>query len=66
MLAGQRPVLDQRADTFEAVHEEAEMERAWVSFDELLDAVLTGRVGNAMLVVAVLALAALRQRNATS
>jgi ADP-ribose pyrophosphatase len=55
-------VLDQRADDFEAAHEEAEMERAWVPFQDLLDAVLEGRVCNGMLVLAVLAFAARRQR----
>ena len=39
---------------FEPEHEEAEMETFWVPFDDLLAAVLDGRVGDAPVVVAVL------------
>lgn len=47
---------------FEMRHEEAEMERLWVPFVELLDAVLEGRVRQGPLVQAVLAYAVHRQR----
>ena len=57
-------VLDQRAENFAATHEEAVMQRAWVPLDTVVRAVLDGRVKNAMLVTAVLALVARRQRNA--
>lgn len=40
---------------FELVHEEAEMEVGWVPFEELYAAVLDGRLGDAPLVIAVLA-----------
>lgn len=42
--------------------EEADMERGWVAFDELLQAVLDGRVTTAATVIGVLALAAARSR----
>ena len=41
--------------TFEPEHEEADMEAAWVPFADLREAVLTGRVGDGPLVIAVLA-----------
>lgn len=47
---------------FEMRHEEAEMERFWVPFEELLDAALEGRVRQGPLVQAVLAYAVHRQR----
>ncbi len=47
---------------FEMRHEEAEMERFWVPFAELLDAVLEGRVRQGPLVQAVLAYEVHRQR----
>jgi ADP-ribose pyrophosphatase len=40
---------------FEPVHEEAEMEVGWVPFDDLVEAVLDGRLSDAPLVIAVLA-----------
>jgi 8-oxo-dGDP phosphatase len=42
---------------FELVHEEAEMTRSWVPLDELVDAVLAGRVTQGPLGLAVLAYA---------
>lgn len=39
---------------FELVHEEAEMETGWVPYDDLLAAVLDGRVTDAPLVIALL------------
>lgn len=47
---------------FALQHEEAEMERFWVPFTELLDAVLSGRVRQGPLVQAVLAYQVLRDR----
>lgn len=47
---------------FEMRHEEAEMERFWVPFADLLDAVLEGRVRQGPLVQAVLAYEVHRQR----
>ena len=47
---------------FEMRHEEAEMERFWVPVDDLLEAVLEGRVREGPLAQAVLAYAVLRQR----
>jgi 8-oxo-dGTP pyrophosphatase MutT (NUDIX family) len=49
---------------FDLRHEEAEMERFWVPMDDLLDAVLEGRVRQGPLVQAVLAYAVLKQRGA--
>jgi ADP-ribose pyrophosphatase len=39
---------------FELAHEEADMEVGWVGFDDLLEAVLEGRIGDAPLVIAIL------------
>ena len=39
---------------FVAEHEEADMETFWASYDDLLAAVVDGRVGDAPLVLAVL------------
>ncbi|MDT0184449.1 NUDIX hydrolase [Microbacterium sp. ARD31] len=47
---------------FEMRHEEAEMERFWVPYADLLEAVLDGRVRQGPLVQAVLAYAVLRSR----
>ena len=47
---------------FVMVHEEAEMEHFWVPYDDLLDAVLDGRVRQGPLVQAVLAYSVLRSR----
>jgi ADP-ribose pyrophosphatase len=47
---------------FEMRHEEAEMQRFWVPVDDLLDAVLDGRVRQGPLVQAVLAYVVLRGR----
>ena len=49
-------------DGFELEHEEAEMSVHWVPFEELLDAVLTGRAADSPIVQAVLAYAALKAR----
>ncbi len=49
---------------FEMQHEEAEMERFWVPMDDLLEAVLEGRVRQGPLAQAVLTYAVLRQRGA--
>lgn len=40
---------------FEPAHEEADMEVGWVPFDDLVEAVLDGRLADAPLVIAVLA-----------
>jgi ADP-ribose pyrophosphatase len=47
---------------FALQHEEAEMEVLWVGVDELVDAVLDGRVTEEPIAVAVLAYDALRRR----
>lgn len=47
---------------FELHHEEADMERLWVPVDDLVDAVLGGRVGESPIAACVLAYAVLRQR----
>lgn len=47
---------------FAPAHEEADMERLLVPVDELLDAVLDGRVSESPIVACVLAYAVLRQR----
>ncbi len=47
---------------FEMLHEEAHLELFWVPFDDLLAAILDGRVGDAPLQVAVLAYDARRRR----
>lgn len=47
---------------FVAVHEEATMTRRWVTLEELVEAVLAGRLANAALVAGVLALWCRRQR----
>lgn len=49
-------------DGFELEHEEAEMSIHWVPFEELLDAVLSGRAADSPVVQAVLAYAALKSR----
>lgn len=49
-------------DGFELEHEEAEMSIHWVPFEELLEAVLTGKATDSPLVQAVLAYAVLRRR----
>ena len=48
---------------FELHAEEAEMEKVWVPFDELLEAVLDGRVREAPLAAAVLTYDALKRRD---
>lgn len=48
---------------FELVHEEAEMQILWVPFEELLDAVLDGRVRQGPIAQAVLAYEVLKQRD---
>jgi len=50
-----RGLSDVGRGDFELEHEEAEMEAAWVPFDELHAAVLDGRIGDAPMVIAVLA-----------
>jgi len=47
---------------FALEHEEADMERLWVPVDELVEAVLDGRVGESPIAVCVLAYDALRRR----
>jgi ADP-ribose pyrophosphatase len=47
---------------FELEHEEADMERLWVPVDDLVDAVLAGRVSESPIAACVLAYAVLRQR----
>ncbi len=54
-----RPVS--RGD-FALEHEEADMERLWVPVDDLIDAVLDGRVGESPIAACVLAYDALRRR----
>ncbi|MBS2964685.1 NUDIX hydrolase [Actinocrinis puniceicyclus] len=49
-------------DPHDREDEEADMGRHWVAFDELLRAVLAGKVGTAATVAGVLALAAVRAR----
>ena len=49
-------------DPHERVDEESDMEQHWIAFDELLSAVLEGRVTTAAIVIGVLALAAARSR----
>lgn len=49
-------------DGFELEHEEAEMSIHWVPFEELLEAVLSGRATDSPVVQAVLAYAALKSR----
>jgi 8-oxo-dGDP phosphatase len=49
---------------FALAHEEADMELLWVPVDDLLDAVLDGRVQESPVVVCVLGYLALRQRGA--
>ena len=48
---------------FELVHEEAEMQILWVPFEELLDAVLDGRVRQGPIAQAVLAYEVLKRRD---
>jgi 8-oxo-dGDP phosphatase len=50
-----RGLSDVGRGDFEPVHEEADLEIGWVPFDDLVDAVLDGRVADAPLVIAVLA-----------
>ena len=47
---------------FALEHEEADMERLWVPVDDLVEAVLDGRVGESPIAVCVLAYDALRRR----
>jgi 8-oxo-dGTP pyrophosphatase MutT (NUDIX family) len=47
---------------FEPAHEEADMERIWVPVDDLLEAVLDGRVAESPIAVSVLAYVVLRDR----
>jgi 8-oxo-dGDP phosphatase len=49
--------------SFALHHEEADMRRFWVPVDDLVDAVLAGRVGESPVVASVLAYAVLRQRD---
>ena len=64
-----RDLTDVGRGDFEPEHEEAEMEAAWVPFDDLLEAVLAGRVTDAHLALAVLTaggrLAQVPQRSGT-
>ena len=48
---------------FALEHEEAEMELLWVPVDDLVEAVLDGRVGESPIAVCVLAYDALRRRD---
>ena len=57
-----RRLTESDRDGFELEHEEADMEVLWVPVDELVGAALTGEVGDAPLVLAVLAYDALRRR----
>jgi 8-oxo-dGTP pyrophosphatase MutT (NUDIX family) len=59
LARGLRPVS--RGD-FALEHEEADMERLWVPVDDLVEAVLDGRVGESPIAVCVLAYDALRRR----
>ena len=47
---------------FALAHEEADMERLWVHVDDLVDAVLSGRVSESPIAACVLAYVVLRQR----
>lgn len=49
-----RGITDVGRGDFEPEHEEAEMQTSWVAFEDLLEAVLTGRVADAPLVTAIL------------
>jgi ADP-ribose pyrophosphatase len=49
-------------DGFVVQHEEATMTREWVRLDDLVDAILAGRIGNSATVAAVLALWTRRHR----
>ena len=51
--SGLRPVPHE--DRTERVAEEADMEQWWLPFDDAVDAVLDGRIGDGMTVAAVLA-----------
>lgn len=50
-----RELSDASAGEFQAEHEEADMERAWVPFADLLEAVRNSRVTDAALALAVMA-----------
>ena len=57
-----RHLLPVSRGDFALEHEEADMERLWVPVDDLVDAVLDGRVGESPIAVCVLAYDALRRR----
>lgn len=57
-----RGLTESDRDGFELEHEEAEMSIHWVPFEELLEAVLSGRATDSPIVQAVLAYAALKSR----
>jgi ADP-ribose pyrophosphatase len=57
-----RGVSKADGELHEREEEEADMEQHWVAFDDLLQAVLDGRVATAATVIGVLALAAARSR----
>ncbi len=59
LARGLRPTS--RGD-FALEHEEADMERLWVPVDDLVEAVLDGRIGESPIAVCVLAYDALRRR----
>ena len=60
-LAGGLRSVD-RPDGFVVAHEEAHLEVVWAAFDDVVDAVLTGRAQEGPLAIAVLAVEALRRR----
>jgi 8-oxo-dGDP phosphatase len=59
-----RGLHDAGRGDFALEHEEADMERIWVPVDDLVDAVLAGRVSESPISAAVLAYVVLRQRGA--
>lgn len=59
-----RDLVDVGRGDFVAQHEEAEMETFWAPYDDLLAAVLAGRVSDAPLVLAVLLVQARRRAGA--
>ena len=54
--------LSDATEVFERFDEEAEIEKRWVSFDELVEAVLERRVQNSILAISALAADAARRR----
>ena len=54
--------LSDTAEAFERTHEEVDIEKRWVSLDEVIDAVLATRLQNSILAISVLAADASRRR----